>query len=159
MKLPAAVMLGGAIGALLRLCVGVSLHATTPTMAIWLDTIVVNTLGCGLFGWMVITLEARHARAGRLLHPLIGSHKVFVALRETCREPADLPSTTGAAFWLTGLCGGFTTFSAFAFMLMRPVLTGHSVDALAAVTQIATAMAATVVAMLGTMQLAMLRVR
>lgn len=79
----------GAIGALARW--GTSVASQQLLGRAWpVGTLVVNIVGCFVFGW------------------------VFEVLRH-----APSPDDARRLFWLTGFCGAYTTFSTFAFDLVE----------------------------------------
>ena len=91
----ATVAAGGAIGAAARYGAG----QTWPTDAgrLPVTTMVVNTVGCGLIGVLMVRVGEMR-RPHRLLRPLVG----------------------------TGVLGGFTTFSTYAVDLQRLLAGGHA---------------------------------
>jgi CrcB protein len=91
----ATVAAGGAIGAAARYAAG----QTWPTDAgrLPVTTMVVNVVGCGLIGVLMVLLGEMR-RPHRLLRPLVG----------------------------TGVLGGFTTFSTYAVDLQRLLAGGHA---------------------------------
>ena len=101
MKQALIVGLGGAIGSIARWALGGAILHRLPHLKFPLGTFAVNILGCLLIGIIAGLAERRG---------------VF--------------SSDARLFLMTGLCGGFTTFSAFAnenvFLLRR----GESVTAL-----------------------------
>jgi CrcB protein len=94
MKQALIVGLGGAIGSIARWMLGCAILHRLPNMKFPLGTFAVNILGCLLIGIIAGLAERRG---------------VF--------------SSDARLFLMTGLCGGFTTFSAFAnenvFLLRR----------------------------------------
>jgi CrcB protein len=86
------VAIGSALGGVARFLVGRGIYAIAPTR-FPLPTLLINVLGCFLIGWLYAT-----DRDGRWLNP---DNRLLLT---------------------TGLCGGFTTFSAFSYeniMLMK----------------------------------------
>lgn len=90
-----AIAVGGAIGAAARYLVG--LGWPTPPGGFPMSTLVINVVGCGLIGILMVVVTdvlPRH----RLLRPLLG----------------------------TGVLGGFTTFSTYAVDIQRLVTGGNA---------------------------------
>ncbi len=126
-----AVGVGGAIGALLR---GLAEWAApTAGLATWLVILVVNLIGCGLMGFMSVWLACRLRRDGttRLAaHPR--SH-LLADLPGMLTDDPTLPAAEIARFnrrlriesglLMTGLLGGFTTFSSFSLDVVHLVQT------------------------------------
>jgi CrcB protein len=96
----ATVAAGGAIGAAARYGAGQAWPTDAGRLPV--TTMVVNIVGCGLIGALMVLLgELR--RPHRLLRPLLG----------------------------TGVLGGFTTFSTYAVDLQRLLAGGHAWTAMA----------------------------
>ena len=96
MSLLATVAAGGAIGAAARYGAGQA-WPTDAGRAFPVTTMVVNVVGCGLIGVLMVLLGEMR-RPHRLLRPLVG----------------------------TGVLGGFTTFSTYAVDLQRLLAGGHA---------------------------------
>lgn len=79
------VALGGAIGSVLRFLIS-NLFSFAFLKGFPLGTLIVNILGCLLIGILVGVLEKE-----------------------------NIVSSNFKVFWITGFCGGFTTFSTFAY--------------------------------------------
>lgn len=93
------IALGGAFGSALRYFIQYSIHKTFPN-AFPYGTFLVNILGCFLVG-LLISLFAKEKQMSEHLELLL----------------------------ITGFCGGFTTFSTFAFegnMLLTQGRTGYA---------------------------------
>lgn len=97
MKLWLAVLLGGALGGVLRYWFS-ELEELVVFASFPLATGVVNVLGSFVIGWL----------AGRWS----GSGGVSV-------------NAAKWHFWVTGFCGGFTTFSAFSWQVLEMVQSGR----------------------------------
>jgi fluoride exporter len=89
--------LGGALGSILRFLLQKIIYDLHPVNFPW-GTLLVNISGCFLIG-------------------------VFFGLA----EKGNLLSTDWRLFLTTGFCGGFTTFSSFAWENIQLVRTGHLV--------------------------------
>ncbi|TCC24495.1 CrcB family protein [Kribbella sindirgiensis] len=90
-----AIAVGGAIGAAARYLVG--LGWPTPPGGFPMSTLVINVVGCGLIGILMVVVTDVLPRQ-RLLRPLLG----------------------------TGVLGGFTTFSTYAVDIQRLVTGGNA---------------------------------
>lgn len=100
-----AVGLGGAIGSILRLKLGgIILHAYPNAKFPW-STFFVNILGCLLIGIVAGIIETRHEADPKV-----------------------------RAFLITGLLGGFTTFSAFGFESVFLIRQGEAMTVILYVT-------------------------
>ena len=86
------IALGGAAGSVIRAMVGMTLHARFP----W-ATLLVNTVGSFLIGWLM-------TRLGGI-------------------EPEDY--TRWHALLVVGFCGGFTTFSTFSWQTLELMQRGE----------------------------------
>ena len=92
--------LGGAIGAFLRcFCTVMALKFANVNM--WVGILLVNILGCFLIGLIAVTLSPRDNQPGAFTHFLA---TVFSS------EPAET-AARARLLLMTGICGGFTTFS------------------------------------------------
>lgn len=103
--------LGGAIGAFLR-CFGTAMALKFAKVEVWIGILLVNILGCFLIGLIAITLAPQDNQPGPFTHFLATA---FAA------EPAQT-AAQAHLFLMTGMCGGFTTFSTAmldAFVLWR----------------------------------------
>ena len=98
-----AVALGGAIGSMGRFWLAGAMAALTGPRFPW-GTLLINVLGSALIG-LVAGLTLTPARMG--MHP-------------------DL-----RIFLMTGVCGGFTTFSAFSLQTLELMQAGDTVPAIA----------------------------
>jgi CrcB protein len=94
-----AIAVGGALGAAVRYLVG--LGWPTPPGAFPASTLVINVVGCGLIGILMVLVTDVFTRQ-RLLRPFLG----------------------------TGVLGGFTTFSTYAVDIQQLVTGGHAATAL-----------------------------
>lgn len=99
----ALVALGGALGSVARFWLGAAVMRLTGGDFPW-GTVLINILGSFVIGWFA----ALTAASGRL--------------------PA---SAEWRAFVMTGLCGGFTTFSAFSLQTVELARAGQGAAALA----------------------------
>lgn len=95
MKLLFTVFLGGAIGSLMRYGTGVWLLRFSPANFPY-ATLLVNVIGCFLIG---------------AFYELSGRYQWF--------------SQDWRLFFITGFCGGLTTFSAFAYENFKMIEAGH----------------------------------
>lgn len=122
-----AVCAGGAIGAALR--AAVADLAGALGVADWLATAFTNTVGGLAIGSVFVHLEARyraHARS-RLADTRPGvrvQRRGWPLDRDETLDPvdlfwADVPIRLWSGFLVTGVLGGFTTFSAYAVGLAR----------------------------------------
>jgi len=121
-RVSAAVAAGGALGAALRVSV-VELAALVGVPG-WVGVVLVNVLGGLAIGAVFVHLEARflrHARSRLAASPRAPG----IAARGWMLEPdqtldpvdlfrAEMRLRVRSAGWVTGLLGGFTTFSSFA---------------------------------------------
>jgi CrcB protein len=114
-----AVALGGALGALGRYGAGVLLPIPGA-----LTILGVNLLGCFAMGVLFALLELR------LIQTRLSA---FVPAREVLpKDPTDeVARPLTSAFLLTGLLGGFTTFSSFSLDLLRMLEGGQPLGAMA----------------------------
>ncbi len=116
------VALGGAAGAMARFVLGREFAGVG--FGGWPATLAINLAGCFLMGWLFLSIEARFRRdpksrlestpfAGRLRAAgvRLGPDPTLEAV-ELFRSRAALERLS--ALFLTGLLGGFTTFSTFA---------------------------------------------
>ena len=94
-----AIAAGGAIGASARYLIG--LGWPTPAGGFPISTLIINVVGCGLIGILMVVVTDVLTRQ-RLLRPFLG----------------------------TGVLGGFTTFSTYAVDIQRLVMAGHAANAL-----------------------------
>nr|WP_167218584.1 CrcB family protein [Kribbella shirazensis] len=94
-----AIAVGGALGAAARYLVG--LGWPTPPGGFPFSTLVINVVGCGLIGILMVLVTDVFTRQ-RLLRPFLG----------------------------TGVLGGFTTFSTYAVDIQQLVSGGHAGTAL-----------------------------
>lgn len=122
-----AVALGGALGAVLRASV-VAL-ASTANVPPWLGVAIVNVTGGLAIGAVFVHLEARvlrHARS-RLSdspHAAAIDARGWLLDADQTLDPVDLFRAETrlrrrSGYWVTGLLGGFTTFSSFALELFE----------------------------------------
>lgn len=95
-----AVAAGSAIGGAARYLVAISLAGRASVLP--LGTLTVNVLGGFALGVLVQALGQAHA------------------------SPPDAPASTTWLFLAVGLCGGFTTFSAFSLDTVQMVQAGES---------------------------------
>ena len=102
MKHALIVGLGGFVGSIARYLLGLVIQSRTPTWQFPLHTFLINIIGCLLIG-------------------------LFAGLAER----RDLISTELRLLLFTGLCGGFTTFSAFALENLTLLRRGEPLIALA----------------------------
>jgi len=102
MKLYALVAVGGAIGSVGRFWMAMAVGRLTGPAFPW-GTLLINILGSGLIGWL-----AGLSLASRM--PYDGSMR---------------------AFTMVGLCGGFTTFSAFSLQTVELLREGQPLAAAA----------------------------
>lgn len=86
------IALGGAAGSVIRALIGMSLHSRFP----W-STLLVNTAGSLLIGWLMTRLGALDAEAFVRWHALL----------------------------VVGFCGGFTTFSTFSWQTIEQIQRGE----------------------------------
>lgn len=122
-----AVCLGGALGAVMRTVFAET--AVALGVADWLATAGINTLGGLAIGSVFVHLEARyraHARS-RLSdtpHGLRVQGRGWPLDVDETLDPvdlfrADVPIRLWSGFLVTGVLGGFTTFSTFAVGLIE----------------------------------------
>jgi fluoride ion exporter CrcB/FEX len=122
-----AVALGGALGAVLR--VSVIALASTASLPAWLGVAIVNAIGGVAIGATFVHLEARvlrHARS-RLSdspHAAAIDARGWLLDADQTLDPVDLfraetQLRRRSGYWVTGLLGGFTTFSSFALELFE----------------------------------------
>lgn len=132
-----AVALGGGLGALLRVVVGGGLTSQFPSVFPW-GTLLVNFGGSFVLGFSDARLAAGaksrgssrgEAGAGRRRDPggSGGTVESPATLQRMPSAPGYGPSGAGAlrAFLIPGLCGGFTTFSAFSIETLLLVEAGR----------------------------------
>ncbi|MDO5103836.1 MAG: fluoride efflux transporter CrcB [Lautropia sp.] len=101
MKTLLMVALGGAIGAVSRHLLGAWLLPLSTQHRFPLGTLAINVLGCFFMGLLAAILQ-RHAPADQTLRPLL----------------------------ITGILGGFTTFSTFGIETFELIRRGESATAL-----------------------------
>ena len=104
------VILGSALGGLLRYWLGVGVAALTGPSFPW-GTLLINVLGSFVIGLFAAALGER----GLFSDALGRGHLDFVDLR---------------AFVMVGLCGGFTTFSSFSLQSLELLQAGRTGPAL-----------------------------
>jgi CrcB protein len=97
----ALVALGGALGSVARFWLGDVMAAVVGARFPW-GTLLINVLGSFVIGWF----DAFSGAGGRLA------------------VPADV-----RAFVMVGICGGFTTFSAFSLQTLQLLQGGEAVRA------------------------------
>lgn len=125
--LVAAVAAGGALGALLRVSV-VKLSEGLGVPA-WAGVAIANGLGGLGIGVAFVHLEARflrHARSRLFDSPHAASIEArgWLLDADSTLDPVDLFRAEArlrrlSGFWVTGLLGGFTTFSSFALEMFE----------------------------------------
>lgn len=93
--------LGGALGAISRYLVGTLTDSTSAAMRFPIGTLIVNIVGCFLIGLISVVLLR--------YWPLSPNARLFL---------------------ITGVLGGFTTFSAFSFETVAMIKADHLVAAL-----------------------------
>jgi len=91
-----SVALGGAIGACARYLTGTLIYRVVPAGTFPWGTFAVNVIGCAVFGVLAGLIDQR-----------------------------ELVGPAGRTFLLTGLLGGFTTFSTFAFENVEMISAGQ----------------------------------
>lgn len=96
MKLLLIIGLGGGAGSILRYLMQVAVNKIIPALAFPLGTFIVNITGCFLIG---------------LFYGMAARHSWF--------------SDEWRLLLITGLCGGYTTFSSFSYESMSLVSEGH----------------------------------
>ncbi len=131
------VMIGGALGAVLRGLAeqGGTLMGTPP----WCIILAVNVQGCFAIGFLLVWLECRLRRDGAsqlAAHPR--RHQLASWLGVLTPDPT-LPAPEVArsqqrlrfesGFLMTGVLGGFTTFSSFALDVVTLWESGHVLEA------------------------------
>ena len=104
------VMLGSALGGLLRYWLGLTVAALTGPSFPW-GPLLINVLGSFVIGLFAAALGER----GLFSDALGRGHLDFVDLR---------------AFVMVGLCGGFTTFSSFSLQSLELLQAGRTGPAL-----------------------------
>jgi len=136
-----AVAVGGGLGAVAReTLLGVLANALGPSVAPWILLLPINLSGCLAIGFVLMTLELRYHRVGRsLLRGLPHAASLHAQPGLFAPDPT-VPATEYASFsrrgsvfagfWVTGLIGGFTTFSAFSLDLVEALHHGHVASAL-----------------------------
>ena len=107
------VMLGSALGGLLRYWLGVGVAALTGPSFPW-GTLLINVTGSFVIGLFAAALGERGLFSDALGHN--GQFLGFVDLR---------------AFVMVGLCGGYTTFSSFSLQSLELLQAGRHAPALA----------------------------
>ena len=103
MRAALSVALGGALGSLARYFVTEAVTSLAGAAFPW-GTVLVNVTGCALIGAL--------AGASALL-------------------PKSMPPSFVREFLIIGICGGYTTFSAFSLQTFQLLQTGHAARALA----------------------------
>jgi len=106
------VMLGSALGGLLRYWLGAGVAALTGPSFPW-GTLLINVVGSFVIGLFAAALGERGLFSDALAHN--GQFLDFVDLR---------------AFVMVGLCGGFTTFSSFSLQSLELLQAGRTGPAL-----------------------------
>ena len=106
------VLLGSALGGLLRYWVGIGVAALTGPSFPW-GTLLINVLGSFVIGLFAAALGERG-----LFSDALGHNGQFLGV-------VDL-----RAFVMVGLCGGFTTFSSFSLQSLELLQAGRTVPAL-----------------------------
>ncbi|HET8572799.1 MAG TPA: fluoride efflux transporter CrcB [Edaphocola sp.] len=96
MKFLLIIGLGGGVGSILRYLMQVGINKITPALAFPLGTFIVNITGCFLIG---------------LFYGTAARHSWF--------------SEEWRLMLITGLCGGYTTFSSFSYESMSLMAEGH----------------------------------
>ncbi|MBT4768255.1 MAG: hypothetical protein HOO04_07830 [Phycisphaerae bacterium] len=133
----AAVAGGGALGALIRFLTEVGGEAMG--VAGWVVILIINSLGCVAMGFLFYWLESRLRRDGQgLLRHLHVRHSLQ-GTRGILNEDPTLPApelarfhhrlATQSGFLLTGLIGGFTTFSSFGLDVVMLIESGSIAEA------------------------------
>lgn len=117
-----AVALGGGLGALLRVSV-IELAGLADVPA-WLSVGVVNAIGGVAIGAAFVHLEARvlrhtHSRLAGSPHAEPIDARGWLLDADQTLDPVDLFRAEArlrriSGYWVTGVLGGFTTFSSFA---------------------------------------------
>ena len=130
------VALGGAIGSTMRFALSRLWPMESPASWPW-ATLTVNLTGCLLIGVAMGVLGGlARPISESLATPSTITHAPTIASREAWR-----------VFLVTGILGGFTTFSAFGFETLRMIQSGHL--ALAGLYAIASTTLGTLAAALG----------
>ena len=138
----AAIACGGALGALLRF--GSEVTGDVVGIADWVVILMVNLLGCVAMGFLFCWLESRLRRDGqgviKHLHvrhtlqdiPGILEADPTLPAPELARSQHRLATQSG--FLLTGLIGGFTTFSSFGLDVVMLAESGRFAEAVLDIT-------------------------
>ncbi len=136
-----AVAIGGGLGAVARELIlqslGSALGHDVPT---WMLLLPINLVGCFAIGFTLMVIELRFHRVGRsLLQGLPHAAHLHDEPGLFAPDPT-VPATEYAAFsrrgqllsglLITGILGGFTTFSTFSLDLVEAIRHGHVASAL-----------------------------
>lgn len=131
-----AVAIGGATGALLREALLAALSPWPP----WTALLCINLPGSLLIGVCLVHLELRYHKTGRsILRGLPGTGHLLHQRGLFAPDPTVLPTEyasithrghIAAGFVITGLLGGFTTFSTFSLDLVELLQRGDILSAM-----------------------------
>jgi CrcB protein len=134
-----AVAVGGAVGALIR--GAAERYGPMTGLEAWAVILLVNLVGCGLIGYLLIWFECRLRRDGAGLLCVHPRRHRLASIRGLLTPDPTLPAPVVAqaqrrlriesGLIMTGVLGGLTTFSSFALDVVALIETGQVAAALA----------------------------